>query len=335
MSSKLKAPKIILGTSNLGNLYQALSFEQKLAIVETAVKKNPALPVFDTAGKYGAGLALESLGKCLNELGIKQNDVIISNKLGWLRKPLITKEPTFEQGVWKDIAFDAYQDISYNGILKCFEQGNELLNGLVPQWVSVHDPDEYLASAKNEQEREKKFNDVLEAYKALSELKAAGKVKAIGIGAKNWEIIKEITDFVDFDWVMFANSLTLYSHPQALADFIKILNQKGVLIINSAVFNGGFLTGGDFFNYQKLADNDQAYVWREKFYVLCQKFEIKPAEACVYFGLHVVGVSSIALSSSSADRTAQNLQMDKIKIPSSFWIAMKDEGLLEKDYQII
>ena len=134
MSSKLKAPKIILGTSNLGNLYQALSFEQKLAIVETAVKKNPALPVFDTAGKYGAGLALESLGKCLNELGIKQNDVVISNKLGWLRKPLITKEPTFEQGVWKDIAFDEVDAIECllvavvldgDGLDQCFTTGLE------------------------------------------------------------------------------------------------------------------------------------------------------------------------------------------------------------------
>jgi len=335
MNSKLKVPKIILGTSNLGNLYQALPYQQKLAIVETAVKKNPALPVFDTAGKYGAGLALESLGKCLNDLGVKQEDVIISNKLGWLRMPLVTDEPTFEQGVWKDLEYDAYQDISYDGILKCYEQGNQLLNGLVSEWVSVHDPDEYLASAKDESDRKSRFNDILEAYKALQELKSQGKVKAIGVGAKNWEIIKEIADYVDFDWVMFANSLTLYSHPQALADFIKILDQKGVLIINSAVFNGGFLTGGDFFNYQKLADNDQAYAWREKFYKICNQFEIKPAEACVYFGLHVAGVSSIALSSGSAERTAQNLQMDKIKIPTSFWTAMKDEGLLEKDYQII
>ncbi|HTN21437.1 MAG TPA: aldo/keto reductase [Pelobium sp.] len=336
MSSTIKAPKIILGTSNLGNLYQALPYEQKLGIVSAGVKQNPAMPVFDTAGKYGAGLALESLGKCLKDLGVKQDEVIISNKLGWLRKPLITEEPTFEQGVWKDIEFDAYQDISYDGILKCFEQGNELLNGYIPQWVSVHDPDEYLATAKNEVERKSKFNDILEAYRALKELKASGKVKAIGVGAKNWRAIQEIASEVDLDWVMFANSLTLYSHPKELADFIGILSDKGILIINSAVFNGGFLTGGDYFNYQLLdrEKDAEAYVWRDKFYAICEKYAIKPAEACVYFGLNVPGVSSIALSSSSPERTARNLHMQHLEIPSAFWKEMKSEGLLESDYKI-
>lgn len=336
MSTKISAPKIILGTSNLGNLYQALPFEQKLGIVSAGVNKNPAIPIFDTAGKYGAGLALESLGKCLKDLGVKQDEVIISNKLGWLRKPLITEEPTFEQGVWKDIEFDAYQDISYDGILKCFEQGNELLNGYIPQWVSVHDPDEYLATAKNHAEREAKFNDILEAYQALNELKSNGKVKAIGVGAKNWKAIQEIASKVDLDWVMFANSLTLYSHPKELMDFIKILNDKGVLIINSAVFNGGFLTGGDYFNYQLLdrEKDKKAYDWREQFYAICEKHGIKPAEACVYFGLHIEGISSIALSSSSPERTAKNLQMQNLKIPSAFWDELKAEGLLEIGYQI-
>lgn len=331
MSSTIKAPKIILGTSNLGNLYQALPYEQKLGIVSAGVKKNPDMPVFDTAGKYGAGLALESLGKCLKDLGVKQDEVIISNKLGWLRKPLITEEPTFEQGVWKNIEFDAYQDISYEGILKCFEQGNELLNGYSPAWVSIHDPDEYLATAKNNAERETKFNDILEAYRALKELKANGKVKAIGVGAKNWNAIQEITSKVDLDWVMFANSLTLYNHPKDLMDFIKLLNDKGILIINSAVFNGGFLTGGDYFNYQLLdreKDKD-VYAWRDKFYLICEKYALKPAEACVYFGLNLEGVSSIALSSSSAERTANNLQMSKIEIPKAFWEEMKAEGLLK------
>ena len=336
MSSKLKAPKIILGTSNLGNLYQALPYEQKLGIVKAGVKDNPAMPVFDTAGKYGAGLALESLGKCLKDLGVKQEDVMISNKLGWLRKPLITEEPTFEQGVWKDIEFDAYQDISYDGILKCFEQGNELLNGYIPQWVSVHDPDEYLATAKNAEERKAKFNDILEAYRALNELKVSGKVKAIGVGAKNWKAIQEITDKVELDWVMFANSLTLYSHPKELMDFIKFLDDKGVLIINSAVFNGGFLTGGDYFNYQLLdkEKDSKGYDWRDKFHEICKKYTVKPAEVCVYFGLNVPGISTIALSSSSPERTAKNLQMASVNIPSGFWESLKAEGLLEKDYQI-
>ena len=134
----IKLPKVIFGTSGLGNLYVTLSDADKCAIVKECVQHSTIPAVFDTAGKYGAGLALESLGKCLKQLGIKPENVLISNKLGWYRIPLTTPEPTFEPGVWKDLQYDAEQRISYEGILQCFEQGNELLNGYHTELISVH-----------------------------------------------------------------------------------------------------------------------------------------------------------------------------------------------------
>ena len=102
---------------------------------------------FDTAGKYGVGLALESLGKCLQQLNVGKESVLNSNKLGWVRIPLTTPEPTFEPGVWQGLQHDAIQKISYDGILECYEQGNKLLGGYNVKYVSVHDPDECLAIA--------------------------------------------------------------------------------------------------------------------------------------------------------------------------------------------
>lgn len=334
MKTQLKLPKIILGTSSLGNLYQALPFDQKLAIVKEVIDNSTAIPFFDTAGKYGAGLSLESLGKALKALNVSPESVMISNKLGWLRKPLITSEPTFEPGVWKDLSYDAYQDISYNGILKCFEQGNELLNGYQSQYVSVHDPDEYLNAAIDEKDREIRFNNILEAYQALAHLKANGKVTAIGVGSKDWRIIQKISEHVDFDWVMFANSLTVYSHPQALLDFITTLKSKDVTVINSAVFNGGFLIGSDYFNYKlmdRVADK-KLYEWREQFYSICEKFNIEPAAACIYFALNVPRVDSIALNSTSPQRTAKNINMAEVKVPKEFWSMMKNNGLMVQEY---
>ena len=43
-----------------------MPFADKLAIVKEYVDACPGVPMFDSAGKYGAGLALEELGKCLN-----------------------------------------------------------------------------------------------------------------------------------------------------------------------------------------------------------------------------------------------------------------------------
>lgn len=329
----LKVPAIIFGTSALGNLYEALSDDVKLDIVRQAVTHVPAPVVFDSAGKYGAGLALEKLGECLSKLKVSPEDVIISNKLGWKRVPLKGSEPTFEKGVWMDLEYDAVQDISYDGIMTCFEQGNQLLGDhYYPQMVSVHDPDEYLAAALDPDDREKRFKDILEAYRALNDLKVQGKVKAVGVGAKKWSVIREITEKVDLDWVMFANSMTIYQHPDELHSFMSELNEKGITIVNSAVFHAGFLIGGKFFDYQPAERNDPAYAsvfaWRDRFFALCEKHNVKPATACVAYGKSLPGVASIALNTSNPQRIQDNVEMVTAEVPEEFWTEMKEQGLI-------
>lgn len=329
-------PKVCSGTSLLGNLYRELSYNDKKAIVKEYIDACPDTPLFDSAGKYGAGLALEELGKCLRDLNIAPDAVLISNKLAWVRKPLITPEPLFEKGIWQNLKFDAEQKISYDGILQCFAQGNELLETYIPQLVSVHDPDEYLAAAVDEEEYKKRYEDILGAYKALGEMKANGIISTIGIGAKDWRVIEKISADVMLDWVMIANSLTIYSHPKELLNFVEELRSKGIAIINSAVFHGGFLTGSDFFNYVELNPNNpqhrQYYNWRYKFYDVCKAYHIEPSAAAVYFGLHIPGVKSIALNSSNPARVRKNVAMGELEIDTAFWQALKNEGLIDPAY---
>lgn len=331
---KITWPKVIFGTSGLGNLYVALADEMKLSIVEECVKCSAGAAIFDSAGKYGAGMALEVLGRSLKQLKVDPSDVLISNKLGWLRTELKTKEPTFEPGIWRNLEHDAVQKISYDGILECYAQGNELLGGYHATLVSVHDPDEYLAVSKNEQEYQQRYQDILDAYRALHELKQAGNVKAIGVGAKDWRIIARIAGDVKLDWVMIANSMTIHSHPAELVNFMLKLEQEGIAIINSSLFNGGFLTGSAYYNYQ-LTDpvKDKAlYHWRIQFYQLCREYNIKPVAACVIFGLNAPGVSSIALNTTQAERVAQNVALPYSSIPDGFWKEMESWGLIDPVY---
>lgn len=326
-------PKIVMGTSSMGNLYQILSDDTKTAIIGEFIQHSPKPAFFDTAGKYGAGLALESVGKALHRLHVKPEDVLISNKLGWVRKPLLTEEPTFEVGIWKGLKYDAEQKISYDGILECFEQGNALLNGYDAQFVSVHDPDEYLAKAASKSEEDALYKDVLAAYEALQDLKKQGKVQAVGVGAKDWRSIQRVAGDVELDWVMIANSMTIHSHPKELAAFMQELADKGVTIINSAVLNGGFLTGGDFYNYKPVekgtAWGNDLLQWRERFYEVCKKFEVLPMEACIQFGLMAPGVQSIALSTTRPEKVKENIALAYKEIAPEFWVALRKEGLME------
>jgi D-threo-aldose 1-dehydrogenase len=327
-------PKVIFGTSGLGNLYVAHSEDEKLAIVAECIKHSGKPVVFDSAGKYGAGLALECLGKSLKALNVPPEDVLISNKLGWLRTKLTTPEPTFEPGVWKNLKYDAQQKIGYDGILECYEQGNALLNGYSAQLVSVHDPDEYLPAVATNAEKEERYQDILDAYTALGELKLSGKVSAIGIGSKDWRIIERISKDIRLDWVMIANSMTVHSHPLELFNFMKELKRRGIAIINSAVFNGGFLIGSDFYNYRAVSpeSHPELYHWRKKFYQLCDHFKLRPADVCANFGLNVAGVTSIALNTTNPKRVADNIAMASVAVPSDFWNEMKVLGLIDKTY---
>jgi D-threo-aldose 1-dehydrogenase len=331
----LQVPPITFGTSALGNLYKALDPTTKLEIIKESLRLTQPLTVFDTAGKYGAGLALEAMGESLRQLEIVPDQVLISNKLGWVRAPLIGDEPLFEPGVWKGLKHDAIQQISYQGILRCFDEGNELLQGLIPQLVSVHDPDEYLSQARNPEEEDRLFEDILEAYRALQDLKKGGRVKGIGVGAKNWKVIPRIHEHVKLDWVMIANSATIISHPPELLEFMRKLEAEQVGIFNSAVFQSGFLVGGDFYDYKLIRpdapENKALFDWREKFFEVCKQFNISAAHACVQFALNLPGVCSVALSTTDPFKVKRNVESVQIKLPEEFWRELTNRRLLSED----
>ena len=336
----LQVPKVVYGTSYLGNLYKELSYEEKRELMKRWFDCTDKPVLIDTAGKYGAGLALEVIGKGLARLGVSPCDVVISNKLGWYRVPLLTDEPTFEPGAWAGLTNDAVQTFGYDEIIKCFKQGEELLGGTYhAEVVSVHDPDEYLMAAIDPADRDQRLMDILESYRALFDLKAKGKVRAVGIGSKDWTIIRELYAHVPFDWVMFANSFTVFRHPPEILEFMDRLNEDGVGIINSAVFHGGFLTGGAQFDYQEVDPaselGQKLFGWRKAFEVLCSLHQVSPGDAALHFALSHPAIVSIALNTSKPDKMNRNVEILNKTIAESFWKAMKEEELMDPDYRYL
>jgi D-threo-aldose 1-dehydrogenase len=336
----LRVPPIVFGCSALGNLYRVIPDVAKLEIVSEWFE-HVSPPVFvDTAGKYGAGLALEVLGQALAKFEIPPGDVLISSKLGWKRAPLMTPVPTFESGVWRDIEHDAVQQISYDGILECYEESCLLLGGAYrPQLISVHDPDEYLAAATSVADRDKRFGDIVAAYRALAELKQSGQVVGVGVGAKDWRVIEEIARIVPLDWVMLANSLTVMRHPPELLEFVASQAAQGVGIINSALFHAGFLVGGKYFDYRIVDPNRDAdrplFAWRKSFVAICEAHGVSPMHACVQFGLNIPGVVAVALNTSHANRIRENVAAVSTPMPPQFWTSLQEEGLLANDYPYV
>jgi len=318
----MKLNPIIFGTSCLGNLYREIPMETKVAIAAEWFKAY-SHPTIDSAGKYGAGLSLECIGRALKALGKTADDIDISVKLGWRRSRRLAsgEEPTFEPGAWKGLEWDAVQDISHDGILRCCEEAKALLGGYPVSLVSVHDPDEYLASHVS---RPKAVEDIAGAYEALFGLKARGEVKAVGIGAKDWRVIRELWDMgIRFDWAMFACAPTLLVHPPELLDFVKRLKSAGVTLIDSAVFNGGFLMGSNMLDYRE-ADPErdaEAFAFRERYLALCSERALDPAAVAVEYAFRL-GFDSVALNTSNPKRVVQNARYGEHRSPAAFWDAL-------------
>lgn len=132
---------------------------------------------------------------------------------------------------------------------------------------------------------------------------------------------------------MFACSLTVLHHLPELLAFIQELAANGVGIINSAVFHSGFLTGGTYFDYRQIDENDdedkRLIDWRERFFTLCEEQGVTPARACVQFGMSFTGVVSTALNTGNPKRIKENVESTINPVPVSFWRKMEESGLLE------
>jgi D-threo-aldose 1-dehydrogenase len=117
-------------------------------------------------------------------------------------------------------------------------------------------------------------------------------------------------------------------------DFMAQLHEAGVTIINSAVFNAGFLIGGKYFDYQVIDETShpELFQWRTSFNALCESHGITPALACCQFALSPPGVAALALNTSKAKRVADNVALVETPVTQKFWQALKDASLLANDY---
>ena len=181
--------------------------------------------------------------------------------------------------------------------------------------------------------------DILDAYKALEFLKRSGLVSGVGIGAKDWHIIELLANDIELDWAMFANSMTIFKHPPDLINFMKKISSQGVGIINSAIFNAGFLTGGEFYDYRIIrpdsSENRKIFQWRNDFFEICRKYDVRPANACVHFGMSPPEVSAVSLNTSNPDRVRKNAEAVIADVPAAFYEEMKKRGLIRADYPYV
>ena len=124
--------RLALGTAPIGGLYDAVDDETAHAVVERAWELG--LRYFDTAPRYGAGLAERRLGAAL--IGRRRDEFVVSTKVGRLLRP--------GRSEWSGAPeLVDYFDFSHDATLRSLDESLGRLGLDRVDIAFVHDPDDH------------------------------------------------------------------------------------------------------------------------------------------------------------------------------------------------
>jgi D-threo-aldose 1-dehydrogenase len=320
--SNLKLSTLGFGGTGLGNMYVAMP---ERSVIETLTAAYAAgMRYYDTAPLYGHGLSELRLGTGLRMFA--DPDVIVSSKVGWRLRPAFGK-PT-EAGLFRDIvAFARFNDYSYDGAMRSFEDSLNRLGTDRLDILLIHDVDR-----RNQGDR---FAEVFTqamagAYKALLSLRDQGAVKAIGCGLNEWEACQAFAEAGDFDCFLLAGRYTLLEQ-ESLNSLLPLCEKRGIGIILGGPYNSGILASGAvkgaWFDYAPASAKVLAQVAAIE--EICSAHRVALKAAALQFPLHHPCVASVIPGTSNAAELSENLRMLHAPVPAQLWRDLKSTGLMD------
>src|SRR5262252_9596720 len=223
------------GGTALGNMYTAISEREAIDTLDAAYASG--LRYYDSAPLYGHGLSELRLGGGLRRFS--DPDVVVSTKVGWRLKP--TFGAPSGAGLFQNItAFSRFNDYSYDGAMRSFEDSLNRLGAERVAIALIHDVDR-----RNQGDRQPEvFRTAMAgAYKALLALRQQGVVKAIGCGLNEWQACQQFAEAGDFDCFLLAGRYTLLEQ-ESIDSFLPLCERRGIGIILGEPYNSGILAGG-------------------------------------------------------------------------------------------
>ena len=324
--SPVNLSRMGFGGAPLGNLYRKVSEENAQAALQAAY--DAGIRYFDTAPQYGLGRSEGRFGEALNRFG---GDVTLSTKIGRLLVDCEPDEVTPEAFVdvpQKRIVFD----YSYDGVMKSFEASKARLGYEKIDILLIHDVDVF--SHGSQEVSDAKVRELFDkgGYRALSELRDAGEILAIGAGVNEWEVCERLLGLGDFDGFLLAGRYTLLEQ-EALTSFLPLCVERDVGIIIGGPYNSGILATGAVagakYNYEDASEEILDRV--RKIEAVCYAHDTKLIAAALQFVLGHPAVKTVIPGGVNANEVADNVALLGSDIPAGLWSDLRSEGLIRHD----
>jgi D-threo-aldose 1-dehydrogenase len=316
-NTELKIDILGLGCAPLGGNFVDLSYEDGTKIINTAL--HSGMSYFDTAAWYGFGRSERLVGDHL-----RHKQYVLSSKVGRILKPGAVQNP-LDFGMIDPLPFHVIYDYSYDGIMRSYEDSLQRLGLDRIDILLAHDIGAFQHGAENASH----FNDLAKSgYKAMSELREQGAVKAIGLGVNETQVCQDALDIGQWDVFLLAGRYTLLEQ-SPLECLFPACEKAGTSIICGGPFNSGLLVGGDTWNYSK-APKDLIEKTK-KLASIADEFNIPLGAAALQFPQAHNIITSVIPGPRSDAELLEIIAWQEIKIPVEFWSALKDKNLLVID----
>jgi len=312
-------PRIGLGTAALSNFLRPMSDAAATAVIGGALERG--VRYLDTAPLYGHGLAEKRIRAAI--AGIPRDEFVISTKVGrLLREGAPRDESQYFNGepFYKDVpSAGPIWDFSENGIRQSVEESMQRVGVDQFDILHLHDPDDHFEQASTT------------GCRALSTLRADGRVRAIGAGMNRTPVLTRLVRDCDLDVVLLAGRYTLLDQ-SSMDDLLPMCARRDTSIIVGGVFNSGILIDpepGATFDY--VAAPSEILDRARRIGEVCARHDVPMAAAAVQFPLAHPSVSSVLLGPRSLAELDMDLGLLSVDIPSALWSELRTEGLLRPD----
>ncbi len=319
--------RIGFGGAPLGNLYRKVSEEDAQSALQAAY--DAGIRYFDTAPQYGLGRSEIRFGEAFTRFD--RDTIQLSTKIGRLLLDCEPHEVTAEAFVdvpQKRIVFD----YTYDGVMRSHEASLERMGVNNVDILLVHDV--CVFSQGSQEASDAKVRELFDrgGYKALTELRSAGDIAAIGAGVNEWQVCEKLLGLGDFDGFLLAGRYTLLEQ-DALESFLPLCEKRDVGIILGGPYNSGILATGPIpgakYNY---ADAPEEILERvRRIEAVCQAHGTPMIAAALQFVLGHPCVKTVIPGAMNAAQVQANIDLMERDIPAGLWSDLRSEGLIRPD----
>ncbi|MEV4565891.1 aldo/keto reductase [Nonomuraea sp. NPDC049419] len=310
---RIDLPRVGFGGAPIGNLYDAVAEDQARATVEAAWQSG--IRLYDTAPHYGLGVSERRIGAAL----AGRSGYLLSTKVGRLLRPVTVTSS--EQGGRAELGFDEPDDLervwdfSGDGVRASLAESLTRLGLPGVDIAFIHDPDDHADQA------------IKEAYPALAELRAEGRIRAVGVGMNQWQVPLRFVRETDIDVVMLAGRYTLLD--QSGLPLLEECARRGVAVLAAGVFNSGLLaTHEPAGTFDYLPAPEHLVAKARRIAAVCERHDVTLPQAALAFPLRHPAVATIVVGARTPQEVQENTTLLDRPVPESLWTDLAAEGLL-------